>query len=258
MSAPTAPLTPPAAPAVAQRLLAATAERIRAARPDLVTGLDLTTMAGLERARTRIAADDAREDAVVVAVVRSPDLPLWAAETCAYALSLGPGQARAWRRAFTRTLHLAGQPLRLAGRFDFAHLAQDGSVGWTAPLPASTTATLRRLLKTFSAPKELSPHAPVTVRVPHPAGHPPARRAPVHRELYYATARVTVAEGLVHLNHLLAEAVLDGLIGSGDLLTLRPVPRLADVERPFAAVRTETDVHRPDTLQIYAALGTAI
>lgn len=76
----------------------------------------------------------------------------------------------------------------------------------------------------------------------------------MHRDLYYATARVSVAEGLVHLNHLLAEAVLDGLVGPGDRLTLRPVPRLTGLERTFTAVRAETDVHRPHTLQAYAAL----
>ncbi|TLS44718.1 hypothetical protein FE633_19050 [Streptomyces montanus] len=238
-------------------MLAVTADRIRVTRPDLVADLDLNSMADLERARTRITDDAARQDAVVVAVVREPDLPRWAAQTCAFALALEPARARAWRRAFTRTLHLAGQPLRLAERFRFARVAPDGSVGWTDPLPEADTLPLRRLLKAFAGTQELSPRAPATVQVPHPfeASAPRcAPRTPVHRDLYYATARVTVAEGLIHLNHLLAEAVMDGLIGPGDRLTLRPVPRLAGYERTFAAARVEADVHRPRTLQIYAAL----
>ncbi|MDI5968811.1 DUF6182 family protein [Streptomyces sp. SL13] len=241
----------------ADRLIAAAAGRIRAARPDLVADLDLSSMAALEAARARIRDDDEGDEAVVVAVIRAPDLPRWIVETCVFALSLPADRADAWRRGFTRTLHLAGQPRHLGERFRFAHVAGDGSAGWTAPAPASAVLGLRRLLKTFAGERELRPHAPVTVRVPYPAqdraGGGPAR-PPVHRDLYYATARVSVAEGLVHLNHLLAEAVLDGLVGPGDRLTLRPVPRLTGLERTFTAVRAETDVHRPHTLQAYAAL----
>lgn len=245
-------------PLTNERLLAATADRIRTTRPDLVTDLDLTSVHDLQEARTRIAADADDQDAVVVvAVVRSPDLPEWTAQTCAFALSLRPDQAAAWRRGFTRTLHLAGQPLHLTGRFRFAHIAPEGSVGWTEPLPKAEALKLRRLLRTFTGGQELRSGAPVTVQVPYGAedsGAPDTRHRPGHRELYYATAKVTVAQGLVHLNHLLAEAVMDGLIRAGDRITLRPVPRLAGLDRDLAAVRAETDTHRPDILQAYAAL----
>ncbi|MEW2625229.1 DUF6182 family protein [Streptomyces sp. NPDC048106] len=240
-----------------ERLLAVTAERIRATRPDLVTDLDLTSVQELEEARTRIAAHTDDEGSVVVAVVRSPSLPVWTAQTCAFALALPADQAGAWRRGFTRTLHLAGQPLHLTDRFRFAHVAPEGSVGWTEPLPKADAHKLRRLLKTFVGGRELRSRPPVTVRVPHRAEHAEGRdttRRPSHRELYYATAKVTVAQGLVHLNHLLVEAVMDGLIRAGDRITLRPVPRLAGLDRDFAAVRAETDTHRPHALQAYAAL----
>lgn len=99
-----------------------------------------------------------------------------------------------------------------------------------------------------------SAHVPGSVP-PLPA---PARRPPVHRELYAATAGVTLAAALVHLHHLLVEAVADDLLAPGDRLTLRSAPRLSTVTRPVAALRADTDALHPDQLQAYALLTEEI
>lgn len=61
-------------------------------------------------------------------------------------------------------------------------------------------------------------------------------------------------EALVHLNHLVVEAALDGLITPGDRLTLRSVPSLTGATAPFAALRVDVDRTRPDRLRAFAAL----
>jgi hypothetical protein len=80
-----------------------------------------------------------------------------------------------------------------------------------------------------------------------------ATRAPVCRELHLAVAGVSLSDTLVHLHHLLAEAIFDGLIVPGDRLTLRQLPRLADT-RPFAALRADVDRAYPNRLRAYAGL----
>ncbi|MER6775340.1 MULTISPECIES: DUF6182 family protein [unclassified Streptomyces] len=237
-------------------LLKSAADRVRSARPELADRLDLsgaqalrTVRAGLHGPRTAPA-----DEVLAVVVIRRLDLPRWVSETCAFALALAPGEREAWRRSFTRTVYLAGSPANLRERFTFAHVAGDDSVAWAGPAPGAETATLRRLLKAFEAAHELTAQRSATVTVP---GRP-GTRPPAHRELYVATARVSVTGALVHLNHLLAEAVLDGLIGPGDRLTLRFVPRLTGLGAQLALLRVDTDVHRPDELQAYAALTTEV
>ncbi|MFI8259247.1 MULTISPECIES: DUF6182 family protein [unclassified Streptomyces] len=237
-------------------LLKSAADRVRSARPELADGLDLSSTRALRAVRAGLhgTRDAPADEVLAVVVVRRLDLPRWVRETCAFALALAPGEREAWRRSFTRTVYLAGSPANLRERFAFAHVAGDDSVAWAGPAPGAETATLRRLLKAFEAADELTAQRTATVTVP---GRPGAR-PPAHRELYIATARVSVTAALVHVNHLLAEAVLDGLIGPGDRLTLRFVPRLTGLGAQLALLRVDADVHRPDELQAYAALTTEV
>ncbi|MFG3053170.1 DUF6182 family protein [Kitasatospora sp. NPDC048239] len=239
-------------------LLDSAVRRLVAARPDLAAGHDLSTPAGLAAVRDalRQAGDRARsEDRTVVAVVRSVVLPDWVRETCRFALSLGESDALAWRASFTRTVFLAGRPDNLRERFRFDHLAADGSAAWLGPAPEEAGRTLRRLLKTLVAVRPVTAEPPVTVRLPAPDG-PPARA--VHRDLYVAAAGLTLTATLVQLNHLLAEAVLDGLIAPGDQLTVRHVPRLTELPAPVEALRVDTDDRHPDRLRAYAALTAPV
>ncbi|MFE1774779.1 DUF6182 family protein [Streptomyces sp. NPDC059008] len=235
-------------------LLGMAAQRLRTARPELSGQLDLSSPQALRAAKARIAAldgPDGSDGALVVCVVSRFDLRSWVRETCRFALGLPAEETAAWRRSFTRTVYLSGRPDNLRERFAFGHIGDDGAVAWTRPAPDAATAALRRLLKAFSGPQPLTSWRPTTVDVP---GAIPGGRAPAHRDVYVATARATVATVLVQLNHLLAEAVMDGLIAGGDRLTVRAVPRLAGVGEPFAALRIDTDTHHPDALQAYAGL----
>ncbi len=96
------------------------------------------------------------------------------------------------------------------------------TAAWAGPDPDRTTTGLRRLLRTFRGHRLLTAWQPVTVELPCPQGD--MDREPVHRDLYLATAHLTLADALVHLGHLLAESVIDKTLGPGDRLTLRSVP----------------------------------
>ncbi|MFD0200271.1 MULTISPECIES: DUF6182 family protein [Saccharothrix] len=218
------------------------AARLRDTHPELSAHVDSSTPQALRELVPR-------GETVVVTVIGRFSLPDWVRETCRFALSVPVERRAPWRRSFTRTVHLSGRPDNLRGRFAFDHVAADGSAAWLGPAPDAGTATLRRLLKTFRGGRELGAWSPVTVEVPGDAARPP-----VHRDLYVATANVTVARTLVQVNHLLVESVMDGLIGPGDRLTLRAVPRLTGLAAPLAALRVDADTHRPHELQAYAAL----
>lgn len=244
-----------AAEAVQERLREAVAARIRTARPELADAYDLTSAEGLLAVRARLGAADSDGEApghLAAVVLNRFDLASWARATCEFALGLGPERAAAWRRSLTRTVFLAGNPDNLRERFSFAHLAEDGSAAWTSPGPAADSAGLRRLLKLFDGPRPLPVRADTAVTIPARAGH--AARPPVHRELHIAAAGCRVSDALVHLNHLLAEAVLDGLIGPGDVLTIRHVPRLTGAADRFAALRVDTDPTLPGRLRAAAGL----
>lgn len=229
--------------------------RIRRSRPDLAPlpgHGDEDDMSALLAARARIAeAADGDEAHLAVAVVRRFEPAGWIRDTCQFALGLAPDQAAAWRRDFTRTVFLAGNPRNLSARFAFDHVAEDGSSAWLGPAHASASAGIRRLLKLFQATAPPAAAQPSTIRIPS------ADRAPrpsIHRDLHMVTVGVQLHQVLVHLNHLLVEAVMDGLIAPGDSVTLRPVPCLVGVSTPFAAIRVEVDPAVPDRLRAYAAL----
>jgi hypothetical protein len=228
------------------------ARRISAARPELAARLDLLTPDGLSAAQEEIsrAAQDAR--VLAICVLRGFDLPTWVRATCAFAGRIDRAAAADWRRDFTRTVFLAGNPDNLRDRFVFGHLADDGSAAWQDPAPLENSATLRRLLKLFDGSAELPTRPPAVVRVL--ADQDPQGRVPVRRELYVATAGVTIADCLVHLNHLLVEAVLDDVVGPGDQLIIRQAPWLPGLAGPFAALRIANAPGRPDQLRAYAAL----
>lgn len=237
-------------------LRAEVVRRIVSVRPDLVAHLDLSTADGLLAARQEIteAAQDAK--VLAVCVVRDFDLLAWVRSTCEFAAGLDRSAAADWRRDFTRTIFLAGNPVNLEDRFAFGHVADDGSAAWQRPAPAEESTALRRLLKLFDGSAELSTRPSTVVRVL--TDQAPRGRAPVRRELHVATAGVTIADSLVHLNHLLVEAVLDEIVGPGDELVVRQAPWLSISAGPCAAVRIDGTRDHPDRLRVYAALTEEI
>ncbi|WP_399087655.1 DUF6182 family protein [Streptomyces sp. BBFR2] len=225
--------------------------RIRVARPDLAARHDLTSYDGLTAARSDISAEgDA--GTMAVAVLRNVDPVRWVRDTCVFALGIGPEQAERWRTSFTRTVFLAGNPAQLRERFRFAHVADDCSAAWTAPGPAAATSSLRRLLKLFNAPAGLTARPDTLVEIPD--GDRPPGRPRALRHLYLATAECTVSEALVHVNHVLVEAVLDGLIAPGDRLVVHQLPRIAGLPARLASVRVTPDKHLPGRLDVAAGL----
>ncbi|MFG2142331.1 DUF6182 family protein [Streptomyces sp. NPDC048650] len=226
------------------------------ARPELAARFDLLTADGLLAAQREItrAAQDAK--VMAVCVLRDFDLPAWVRATCAFAAGIDRSAAADWRRDFTRTVFLAGNPDNLKDRFAFGHVADDGSAAWQSPAPVEESTALRRLLKLFDGSAEL-PTRPSAV-VPVLAGQDARGRAPVRRELHVATAGVTIADCLVHLNHLLVEAVLDDIIGPGDELVVRQAPWLPASAGPFAALRIGGTPDRRDHLRAYTALTEEI
>ncbi|MFI1171707.1 DUF6182 family protein [Streptomyces melanogenes] len=275
-------------PLTQRRLHAEAFRRLRQVRPELAAAGGESDLAALLAARARVAERPDADAVQAVAVVRHFDPAAWVRDAAAFALDLAPDTAAAWRRSFTRTVFLAGNPANLLGRYSFDRLAEDGSVGWCGPAPAESSAGLRRLLKLFLSTAAFPVDPPRTVTIPAPTasrgesgtqrqapppgpgaeplprgavpprsavprpGPPP--RAGVHRDLYVAASGVPVPEALVHLNHLVVEAVLDGLITPGDRLTLRSVPSLTGATAPFAALRVDVDRTRPDRLRAFAAL----
>ncbi|MBZ3906424.1 DUF6182 family protein [Streptomyces griseiscabiei] len=252
---------------VQRALRTALRERFSRAHPELTSRHDLSTTEGL----ASVGAASAEADTTLVAVVvRDLDLAAWAGQTCAFALGLDAAQGAAWRRAFTRTVFLAGNPAELRARFPFARMTRDASVAWTAPGPPAATAALRRLLKLLHAPAEVPNGGDIAFDVPHPklqvlhpvlrvpgpasGGAPAPSCPPVGGVVHLATADCTMSAALVHLNHLLTEAVLDGLVAPGDRFVLRGVPRLTAGPEPFDAVRVVPDERLPDRLRLAAAL----
>jgi hypothetical protein len=223
-------------------LRAVAASRFRAACPDLATGFDLETQEGLLAAKEAAGHAPTR----VVAVLGRCDLARWVGATSGFVLGLTAAGAAGWRRSLTTTVFLAGNPANLRGRFAFDHL--DGDLGWIGPAPARTTTVLCRLLRAYDAPDGLPAGRAHRMRVP---GDP--TRPPLDQTLQVATAGVSLSRTLVHLHHLIAEAILDGHLGAGDRLTVRTVPRI-DVTGTFLALRVDVDHSDPHRLRAYAGL----
>ncbi|WP_461627520.1 DUF6182 family protein [Bradyrhizobium sp. 25ACV] len=191
---------------------------------------------GLERDELPRTADDAATDwqsnggVAAIAILR--EFAPWAfAESCVrFAQSLDEGTGRLWRRNFTRTIFLAGNPGKLSGRFTFDWLSADGAIGWIAPVPPDRTLWLRRLLCLFRGSDALADIPDFVVAVP-------GRQLPVARTVYVATAGIGPADYLVHLNHILSEGVLSGELPPGCDLHVRHIPTLTGREARFGALR---------------------
>lgn len=239
-----------------QALCAHAASRVRTTRPDLAACNPLATLDDLLAIEESLRAGGGDEALATVVLCRF-DLASFTRAACAFALGVDPDRVAAWRRSFTRTVFLAGSPENLCERFAFAHIAEDRSAAWMQPGRAGETIGLRRLLKLFDCANEPAVGYPAVVEVPAPAAaSASATRAPVDRELHLAVAGVSLSDTLVHVHHVLVEAVLDGLVVPGDRLTLRQLPRLADAT-PFAALRVDVDRAHPNRLRAYAGLTEA-
>ncbi|WP_330272830.1 DUF6182 family protein [Lentzea sp. NBC_00516] len=193
------------------------------------------------------AATQDTSDVAAIAVLREFDPATFARSVVEFASGVNGEPRGAWFGAFTRTLFLAGNPANLVDRFPCDHLAEDGSIAWFGPAPAARTTGLRRLLKKFDGARELAlpPVVPIDL---------PGTGAGTEHRLQVATAGVTMADYLVHVNHVLAEAVLTRVIRPGDRLTLSHVPRLGTATAPYSVLRVHLDTADRTRLRAYAHL----
>ncbi|MFD7500059.1 DUF6182 family protein [Streptomyces sp. NPDC059850] len=213
---------------------------------------------------TELASAAEAATTTVTVVLRRFEPQVYAESVLRYALSLPDTLRASWLRAYTRTVFLTGNPANLTGRFGFHYVSQDGSMAWTAPDDAGERSPLRRLLRLF--PTAELPPLPARLRVPATAGTPehdgpaPVREA----RLYAVTTRVSLAAYLVHVHHVLAEAVIAQLIDEHTELTIHHVPQLDPADGPFDLLRVVPDPDaasddQPETagagrLRAYAAL----
>ncbi|MFI0817984.1 DUF6182 family protein [Streptomyces sp. NPDC021098] len=238
------------------------ASRIRVAR----TGRDDEALDAqpLPADLTDLAAAADPAATTVTVVLRRFEPQVYAESVLRYTLSLPDTLREAWLRAYTRTVFLSGNPANLATRFGFHHISRDGSMAWTAPDEAGERSPLRRLLRLFPAAElPLLParlHVPATARAPEGGDSAPVREA----RLYAVTTRVSLATYLVHVHHVLAEAVIAGLIDEHTDLTIHHVPQLDPSDGPFDMLRVVPEAEpsgdgpgaaAPGRLRAYAGLS---
>lgn len=219
------------------------ARRIRAAHadPNPTEAADRIELADLDELA---AAEQDIPDVAAIVVLRRFDPAEFARSAVQFAFHLDGERREVWRQAYTRTLFLAGNPANLAERFDWAHVSPDGSIAWFGPASTARSTGLRRLLKRFDGEHHPQLSSVVPVDLPSVAG------GAAHR-LEIAMRGLSTAEYLVHVNHVLAESVLTGILRRGDRLTLAHVPRLSG---PYSALRVHRDNADPSRLRAYAAL----
>ena len=213
------------------------------------------------------AAPAAPAGTTVAVVVADLDPIAFLRGAADFALGI-PGDLRdGWYRTFTRTVFLAGRPTSVALRHPHRHLTPTADLAWYGPAPRRRLDPLSRLLRAFQGPAPVAaPAGPLSVPVAGPSsGHVV--------DVALATGGVSNGAYLVHAHHLIAEAVLRGLVGPGDTLrvehtdtldvadfpALRDPARGASVQTRIApddsGTGTATGSGRdPDRLRLYGVL----
>jgi len=157
--------------------------------------------------------DPSTADTTVLVLLRSlrlADVALGARE---FAAGLDPGAAAAWRRSWTRTRFLFGNPANLTPPSRARVIAPGMTAAWLGPFN-SRLPGLSRLLK------------PVTGRLPELPHDLDLPGTGARRVMHVAVAGLSLAGYLVHLHHTLAEAVLLGRLRPDEPLRLSHRPML--------------------------------
>jgi hypothetical protein len=197
----------------------------------------------LEAQLARRVADPERLQVAVV--IQRFDLLSFVAGTLRFVSALRSEQRAAWHRELTRTLFLVGSPARLRERFVFDHYSESQEMAWIGPKPARSLLALARLLKPLRTAEE---------RAWQPTLVCGARPTPA-LELRLA-GELRLEESLIHLNHLLAEAVIEGQLQPHETLILRQVATIESVEAG-AMVRVGRAGPPEHRLTAYASLERA-
>ncbi|MER6561630.1 DUF6182 family protein [Streptomyces sp. NPDC001027] len=194
-------------------------------------------------------AGDPPETTVLV-VLRAVDLPGLVRGALDFTAGLTGDEADAWRRSWTTTRFLFGNPANLTERAPARVISPGGSTAWLGPFLATRLPGPSRLLKPVAG---VLPDLPDTVEVPGvgPTGD-------TCRELHIAVRDLSFAQYLVHLHHALAESVLMGRLAPGEPLRLihRPDLDARAVDRDVDYARVHQERSDPDRLRLYVSLSS--
>jgi len=161
------------------------------------------------------------------------DLAEYVSGTLEHLAQLDRETLERWHRNFTKTMFMLGSPERIASRFDIVR-HRGAHIAWTVPGDSKAHLGLRRLLKPlFTAQLPTLPDR-LEVRVPGAASQP--RRL----ELRIARAR-TLESYLVHLNHTLCDAFIEGSLRPGDVLTIVNTGAIHELPEPRLYTRVHLD-----------------
>ncbi|WP_406129069.1 DUF6182 family protein [Streptomyces canus] len=164
-------------------------------------------------------------EATVVVLLRSFDLDGLVNGARAFAAGLAPAEADAWRRSWTRTLFLFGNPANLTERTPPRLVSPTGTTAWLGPYAPQHLPGPIRLYKPVSGVlPELRPDIEIAP-AETPAGSPPTPGGPC-RPMHIAVRDVKLADYLIHLHHALSESVLQGRLRLDERLRLIHSPDL--------------------------------
>ncbi|MFJ8630162.1 DUF6182 family protein [Streptomyces sp. NPDC093568] len=213
--------------------------------------------ARLEAGRGGLGDGPAPPGLAVVVVVADLDPVEFIAGAADFALRIPDAQRDGWYRTFTRTVFLAGRPASVAARHPYRHATPGADLAWYGPATRRELRPLSRLLRAFQAPAPIAvPAGPLTVTVPGPPSG-------LIVDAAVATGDVSSGAYLVHVHHLITEAVLRGLLRPGDTLRVEHADTLdiADfpaVLDPARAASVQTRITHsgtePDRLRLYGVL----
>lgn len=187
-------------------------------------------------------------DMTVVVALRAFDPVDVADGARRFAAGLDAPAALRWRRSWTRTRFVFGDPANLRPD-DVRVTGPAATAAWLGPFPDDRWPGQARLLKPVSG---RLPDLPEHAEVP---GRGPAR------DLWTAVAGLSLVDYLVHLHHTVAEAVLLGRLDPGERLRLRHRAALSPAEQhgPPAYARVLPEPDAPGRLRLHTWLtGTPV
>lgn len=198
---------------------------------------------------TGAPADPSEADTTVLVLLRElgpADLFQGARE---FAAGLAADEAAAWRRSWTRTRFLFGNPANLPpGQ---ARLVAPGATAaWLGPFPDRHRPGLSRLLKPVSG---ALPQLPPDLHLPTGA----TGTAGNERVLQVAIDGMTLVDYLVHLHHTVAEAVLLGRLRPDEPVRLTHRPEIDSASGPPAYARVLPEPGDTGRLRPYTWLSSA-
>jgi hypothetical protein len=168
-----------------------------------------------------------------------------------FAAALDPDGSAAWRRSWTRTRFLFGNPVNLTRWNQARVVAPGGTAAWVGPFPDARRPGLSRLLKPVTG---MLPELPDDLDIdPDLPGTGP------RRVLLVAVGGLTLVDYLVHLHHTLAEAVLLGRLRPDELVRLshRPALGAAPTGDPPGYARVLPEPGGSGRLRLHAWLSAA-